>query len=895
LAEPAAFGHKAWNQVPTWIKLLVRRYTIEDGVVLIQPVDIPPDLQEQMGIQNVKGYFHPPPKDSKKKKGKFVPKRGNLVQATARDVKAGRELEHMVLFEGERAPRAVTGALLELVDPNQWFIDLVELPSVAIFHAIMHEQMMARDRQNDDLRNENKRKQKLVGASEQLEFLVEQDYITMSGTAKDGLTMDEREMQNRIAEYERFEVEIEAAAPKDKGNAKQEQFDYYVEEMWPMIQAYFLRDPSEAWLNKVNAGTVAGTGGPRGGSQPLLDAAQYAGLLCILPSGALVESTALSVSHFMMHNEDLELALFFQGGRLVLPQPDSPLAGRVFVKGVGRYHQRRGKLLKIASQDFDRALRQSNGRNALYQVQLDEEHDPVDIKGEDLELQRIPKSLLALQQLVPGLDDAAIAKSVELYWHETKKKAIMRGQLIEDETNEVCYCVFVRVCCIWCGSSDFVSMLSFTLQQHYKALYKQVVDLLNAWKGNNIGKRCAVDITTGKKSINSCISLAASNVSNVDLYHVDYKGQYNTSLHRPMFGVSFLAHLPHSELAAGISYLKQGKEFFKQQVYDQAAVNFKLSRDRQATELETLTVDVYIALAECYDAWDALELGLANSKLYSLKKAVTAMQGVEKGNDALEQMFSVAGNPLGMLSYHEKALHSLMQWITEDGGGSAWRSKEEVEAHKGEAYVCGNGMTKTCWNEKEITKTHKSLLMKLRRPTAKGRAGEQVLEQCRSFFHVAFLFLEGAKRMHRRKKYDGASLFLYRLLEWISQYRLAAHHGIFADIKDRKWIQQFAYETNLQDEWLAEQWRVVKGLDDAERPDDVEMLRGKQRKQRKVVNDMRAEKAANKWQGDKAKQVRAQDKLKQAEMNLQTLDGKIAKAEAKEEQEEIDNWIDECK
>jgi hypothetical protein len=26
---------------------------------------------------------------------------------------------------------------------------------------------------------------------------------------------------------------------------------------------------------------------------------------------------------------------------------------------------------------------------------------------------------------------------VELYWHETKKKAIMRGQLIEDEMNEV--------------------------------------------------------------------------------------------------------------------------------------------------------------------------------------------------------------------------------------------------------------------------------------------------------------------------------------------------------------------------------------------------------------------------------------------------------------------------
>jgi hypothetical protein len=486
-------------------------------------------------------------------------------------------------------------------------------------------------------------------------------------------------------------------------------------------------------------------------------------------------------------------------------------------------------------------------------------------------------------------------------------------------------------------------MLSFILQHHYKQLYKQVIDLLNTWRGNNTGKKCAVDITTGKKSINSCISLAASNVTDVDLYYVDYKGQYNTSLHRPMFGMSFLAQLPHSDLAAGSTYLKRGKEFFREHVYDQAAANFKLSRDGQATELETRTVDVYIALAECYDAWDALELSKAYSKLDTLKKAVTAMQGVEEGHDALERMFGgagrqggarlmmppeklkrqgsnssvdstgsndprtargvaeEAGDSLVRIVYHEKALQSLMHWITEEGGGSAWSNKEVVETHKGEAYKCGTDkagkdVMKTCWNEKEITKTHKSLLMKLRRPTAKGRAGEQSLEQCRSFFHVAFLFLEGAKRMQRRGKYDGASLFLYRLLEWISQYRLAAHHGIFADIKDRKWIQQFAYETNLQDEWLAEQWRVVKGLKDgAERPADLEMLRGQQRKQRKVVNDMRAEKAAHKWRGDKAKQVRAEDKLKQAEIDLQTLDGKIAKAEAKKEQEEIDHWIDECK
>jgi hypothetical protein len=430
-----SFTERTWNShVPTWIKLLVRRYTIEDGVLLMQPVDISSELQKRMGIQNVKGYFQPPPKDSKKMKGKFVPKRGNLVKSSAKEVEDGRELEHMVQFAGEGGARAVTGALLELVDPNQWFIDLREVLAAHFFQEIVHEQMLAKDREIDDLRKENKRKQRLGGASEQLKFLVEQDYVTTSGAAKDGLTTSE--MKNHIAEYERFEAEIGAAAQTGKGDAKQEQFDYYVEHMWPTIQADFLRDPSEARLNKVKAGSVAGTGGPRGGSQPPPNPAEYAGLLCILPSGALVESTALSVSHFMLHNEDLELALFFQGGKSSLPQPESPLANSVFVKG-GCYRQRRGKLVKTTSRDFEKALRQSNGREALVCVQLDEEHAPVDIKGGDLELQRIPKALQALQQLVPGLDDAAIAKSVELYWHETKKKAIMRGQLIEDEMNEV--------------------------------------------------------------------------------------------------------------------------------------------------------------------------------------------------------------------------------------------------------------------------------------------------------------------------------------------------------------------------------------------------------------------------------------------------------------------------
>jgi hypothetical protein len=970
-AEPAAFALKVWKQVPTWMKLLVRRYTIEDGVILIQPVSLSPVLEEQMGVKNIFAKF------SKGKKKNDKKRRGKLAQMSARDFnaaltkKGGAGAEYMVLFEGNEEPEPVKGEDIELVDPNQWFIDLREAPDTDILHEIVHEEMLAKERRNDDLRSANKRKLSLTGTSAQLEFLEDQDYITTSGTVKDGLTTSE--MNKHIVEYERLEDNIEAADQKDKGNAKQEQFDYYVEEIWPTIQADFLRDPSEARLIKAKPGT--------GGLQPLPDAGVYAGLMCMLPSGALVESTALSVSYFMRHNKYLELALFFQGGKSALPSSDSPLAGRVFVKGAGRYHQRRGTLAGMTSEHFDKALRQSDGRKAEYRVHLDDGQDPVHIKGEDLELQRIPKALQALQLLV-GLDDAAIEKSVELYWHKTKKKAIMRGQLIEDEMNK----------------------------QHYKGHYKQVVDLLNSWKSKttNLGKRCAVDITAGKKSINSCISLAASNVSNVDFYYVDYKGKYNTRVHRPMFGQSFLAHLPHSELGAGSTYLKKGKEFFKEHVYDQAAANFKLSRDGQATELETLTVDVYIALAECYDAWDVLDLPKARGKLRSLRKKVETMKKVPTGDETLTRMFggevqqgasrllplpgklkrqgsnlsvsSVDSNdtrspsevaaeadPFAIISYHEEALDSLMQWIVDenedvkmdtlakpavarqpslDSGfeklrpGSGDKHKPTMDREVLKRKAGGELWTKAQRKKKP------SLLMRLRHPNS-----GQDLAQCRSFFHVAFLFLEGSKRMQRRGKYDGASLFLYRLLEWIEQYRLAAHHGIFADVKEpspskgkgpkretpsggfvppayEQFVHEtedsfhglgevqtykdpnkvdrgkFIWKTSKSGNWLKQRLEVVGSTTKGKRPrEDLETLIVKQRAQEKNVKDTkRLTAAASKLRGVKAKREEGNPHMKQLdrklgeeERQLKQLNIALETAKTEADERQIDQFVNDCK
>jgi hypothetical protein len=310
----------------------------------------------------------------------------------------------------------------------------------------------------------------------------------------------------------------------------------------------------------------------------------------------------------------------------------------------------------------------------------------------------------------------------------------------------------------------------------------------------------------------------------------------------------------------------------QQHVYDQAATNFQLSRDGQATELETLKVDVYKELAECYDAWDALDLPKAKEKLGSVRAAVDALRAIDGGDEVLEAMFSSEDSsqaePLAKLDlarqgasssnvddscllrlfcHHKQALDSLMEWITEEGAPEDQKTKKT----------------------KKISK-----LAKLRNCPVPGEGGQQDLVNCRSFFHVGFFFLEGAKRMQHRRNYDSASLFLYRLLEWIIQYRLAAKHGVFADLKDQTKsarayqegaYQQFFEETGLKREWLVDRYdKVIRKKD----PEDLETLKKK-----------RENLVAAKLIGHE----------------LQDLDNQIAWKEAEQEKRDLERFVEECK
>jgi hypothetical protein len=325
---------------------------------------------------------------------------------------------------------------------------------------------------------------------------------------------------------------------------------------------------------------------------------------------------------------------------------------------------------------------------------------------------------------------------------------------------------------------------------------------------------------------------------------------------------------------------------------------------------------VYTALAECYDAWDALDLSKAKEKLDSVFEAVKAMQDVDKGDEALEGMFSsavdplakvdlvrqgsnssVADDPLVMLKHHAEALKSLMEWITEEttsedaAGGKRQKGAQGGKGVKGE-----NG----CWTEKQ---KKNSMLMKLRKCTVPGRNGQQDFDKCRSFFHIGFLFLEGSKRMQRRGKYDTASLFLYRLLEWVAQYRLAAKHGVFADITGSAGAyKQFVWETGLKGEWVNARHAKVKNDED---PEDLETLQQKRHMRVKALTgaetafhklyEKSKKSSGSKFADSKARPTFPKPESKQNDPELKEIDEQIAAKELEMENEMLTRFIAECK
>jgi hypothetical protein len=475
LGNPDAFARKVWMKVPTWVKLLIRRHEIENGAILIQPCSISRKLRMQMGIRNVDGFYDPPKSMMKQiqvpegksagemmeikhlgrnclieiplgavagqtcdvfvpsgKKPKFVAKLGHLVESArgfeaSLKRKGGANACFMVLFDGEPEPVELVGEDISYVDPNKWFVGLLEdFPFSPVYHELVAEQKGETDRMIDDLRRKNERK--LVGPTAHLNFAMDDAYNTTSKLAKDGKT--EAKLEELKSQYEALANEVAEASDKARGAAKDRQFEFYRKDLWPTIRGDFLRDPSP--------------------QAELPDPGDYAGLISILPSGDLVEPTALTMCHFLAHSPGLKLALFFSSappkGQKGLPSADSPLAGRVYVKPQKDKAARwgLGKLANDTSQAFEKSMssKSSAGEKAEYKVLLFDqegilEQTAVAVKGADIELQRIPDPMRRLQELIPKLDDSAIASSVELYWHERKGKAIMRGQLIEDEMDEV--------------------------------------------------------------------------------------------------------------------------------------------------------------------------------------------------------------------------------------------------------------------------------------------------------------------------------------------------------------------------------------------------------------------------------------------------------------------------
>ena len=210
---------------------------------------------------------------------------------------------------------------------------------------------------------------------------------------------------------------------------------------------------------------------------------------------------------------------------------------------------------------------------------------------------------------------------------------------------------------------------------------------------------------------------------------------------------------------------------------------------------------IYAQLSRLYDNWDVLELHGAQDAAGRLKQEMIAQnhKNVQSPHttEYVAEIFSNNGmvsSDCARLNFHLRALECLREWIKEDEKDKG-APKRAVESSKKAGVREG--------------------LARLRPKTKKGLF-QQDPEASVSFFHVGFLLEAKAEREYLRSKFDTGSLFLYRLLEWISQYRLASRHGILANLTESKWKAQFLEEQqdtkdpHKDEVWLAKEYRKVR-------------------------------------------------------------------------------------
>lgn len=248
-------------------------------------------------------------------------------------------------------------------------------------------------------------------------------------------------------------------------------------------------------------------------------------------------------------------------------------------------------------------------------------------------------------------------------------------------------------------------------------IYQAIKDVYQEWGQPD---RIAVDFTGGTKAMSGGSAMAGGLIG-ADLVYIASKN-YLTSLRRPFPGSEHLEFIPNPYEVFGDLEEKKGLDLMSQFDYSGAHRIFE-NLERQVPDPRRYIV--LALLCRAYVAWDNLDIAVARVNMTRLIEKITQYASMKKD-------FTLADN-VHSLEFQLEALTSL------------------------EKYISG-----LC---RDI-KPHKK-----RDPQKLAEA----LRDRKFVMALMFTLYCNALRREAQGKYDMASLLMYRLLELISQVRLAAH------------------------------------------------------------------------------------------------------------------------
>jgi hypothetical protein len=245
------FAKEFWATfVPEWIKLFVRRECFDLlGNIYIQPLDISEELKTRMGIDSVTSFLSG---YEAHQMGEIMGGAGGICNSVI----------YIALLQERLASEA--GVTEELKGQNIRLLDLVEDPTKSL-----GELRAARFLSVDPTEPEG------LG-QERIDALYEEHDAVITG----------------------FHSSLADQHNANKGGAKNKKFEYYRQNIWPLVKKDFLERDSDLKPSCARA----------------MDKSNYAGLISILPMGDEIEAQALIVSQFYDANKDIKLFFFFEGG-----------------------------------------------------------------------------------------------------------------------------------------------------------------------------------------------------------------------------------------------------------------------------------------------------------------------------------------------------------------------------------------------------------------------------------------------------------------------------------------------------------------------------------------------------------------------------------------------------